>query len=221
MKTRSGTMLRNRRHVVSQQFINGKSGLTRKTLQQIRRCGTHAVDQLRDGWLAHPHSRRQCRLRGVRAREPIAKCLHMVSENIRLPYNSAIGSPYTPIQQNREVSKPKERSFLERALEALQRRYPRERATQVRLAKIAGVSQPAAREWGLPDRAPDHARVLKIAKETGVCVEWLYTERGPMYPPQSPEADPFLKEWANLDPATRGDIERYRDFLLNNPSKRQ
>jgi hypothetical protein len=63
--------------------------------------------------------------------------------------------------------------------------------------------------------------VLKIARETGVCVEWLYTERGPMYPPQAPEADPFLKEWASLDPTTREDIERYRNFLRTNPPKRQ
>jgi hypothetical protein len=119
------------------------------------------------------------------------------------------------------VIKPKERSFLDRALEALHRRYPQERPTQVRLAKISGVSQPAVREWGLPDRAPEHNRVLKIARETGVCVEWLYTERGPMYPPQAPVADPFLKEWASLDPTTREDIERYRNFLRTNPPKRQ
>lgn len=145
----------------------------------------------------------------------------MVNENIRLPYSLAIGSPYTHFSQNPEVQKPKERSFLDRALEALRDRYPKERPTQVRLAKIAGVSQPAAREWGLPDRAPDHARVLKIAKETGVCVEWLYTERGPKYPPSVPESDSFLKQWADLDPTTRGELERFRDFLRTQPPKRQ
>jgi len=144
----------------------------------------------------------------------------MVRESIGLPYTSAIGSPYTDFGQNQEVIKPKERSFLDRALEALRDRYPRERPTQTRLAKIAGCSQPAVREWGLPDRAPDHARVKKIAIETGVCVEWLYTERGPKYPPQTPE-DPFLKEWANLDPDMRRQIERFRNYLKNEPPKPQ
>lgn len=117
--------------------------------------------------------------------------------------------------------KPKERSFLERALEALRDRYPNERPTQVRLAKVAGVSQPAAREWGFPNRAPDHAGVLKIAKETGVCVEWLYTERGPKYPPAQPEGDPFLREWDQLDEDTRRQIARYTEFLRNEPPPKQ
>ena len=221
MKTAARTMGSRRARHIRQQLVNRESGLARKTLQKIRRCRTHAVDQLRNCWLAHAHLARQCGLSGVRARKVFAESLHMVNENIRLPYSSAIGSPYTAIEHNLEVLKPKERTFLDRALEALRDRYPRERATQVRLAKIAGVSQPAAREWGLPDRAPDHARVLKIAKETGVCVEWLYTERGPKYPPTQPDADPFLKDWHSLDPTTRGQIESYRNYLLSQSQKKQ
>jgi len=101
----------------------------------------------------------------------------MTVEDIGLPYSYAIGLTYTAFEQNERVAKSKERSFLDRALEALRDRYPRDRPTQVRLAKIAGVSQPAVHEWGFPERGPDHAAVLRIAKETGVCVEWLYTER--------------------------------------------
>jgi hypothetical protein len=141
----------------------------------------------------------------------------MTKENIRLPYSSAIGSPYTPFPHNQVMAKGKERSFLDRALEALQERYPRERATQVRLAKIAGVSQPAAREWGFPDRAPDHAKVLRLAKELDVCVEWLYTERGPKRPPPTPEDDAFLVKWGQLDPETKRQIENYQRFLRGEP----
>lgn len=221
MKTRRSTMRRHGSRIVRQQVIHAKARLTRDALQQISRCGMHAVDQIRQGWLTNTYSRRKSLLRRSCAQQILTKCLHMVSENIRLPYTSAIGSPYTPFEHNPDVLKSKERTFLDRALEALRDRYPRERPTQVRLAKIAGVSQPAAREWGLPDRAPDHARVLKIAKETGVCVEWLYTERGPKYPPTQSDADPFLKDWNNLDPATRGQIESYRNYLLSQSPKKQ
>lgn len=220
MKTPSCTIGRRRRDI-RQQLVNRKSGLRRKALEQIRRCRAHAIDELRDRWLAYAHTSRQCGLGRARARQVIAESLHMVNENIRLPYNLAIGSPYTPIEHTPDVQKSKDRSFLDRAMEALRDRYPKERPTQTRLAKIAQCSQPAVTEWDLPDRAPEHGRVLKIAKETGVCVEWLYTGRGPKYPLPAPTEDPFLKEWANLDPSMREQIETYRNWLQSQPPKRQ
>jgi hypothetical protein len=98
-------------------------------------------------------------------------------------------------------------------MEALRDRHPRERPTQMRLAKIAGVSQPAVHEWGLPDRAPAHPQVLRLAKELNVCVEWLYTERGPKNPPQPEAAEPFLEKWQQLDETTREQIARFADFI--------
>jgi len=111
------------------------------------------------------------------------------------------------------MGKTKERSFLERALEALAERNPRARPTQVKLAKIAGVSQPAVFEWGLPERAPEHAKVLLLAKELNVCVEWLYTERGPKRPPEAPETEPFLNDWSNLDDDLKRQVAQYAEFL--------
>lgn len=138
-----------------------------------------------------------------------------------MAYANAIGRSYDAFSHNWVMAKPRERTFLERALEALKDRYPRERPTQTRLAKITGVSQPAVFEWGLPGRAPDHAKVLKLATELNVCVEWLYTERGPKHPQKlvdSPE--PFLRDWDKLDPDIRRQIARYADFVkTENPKQ--
>jgi DNA-binding XRE family transcriptional regulator len=117
------------------------------------------------------------------------------------------------------MAKTRERTFLERALEALKERHPKERATQTRLAKMAGVSQPAVHEWGLPNRAPEHPSVLKLAKELNVCVEWLYTERGPKHPAATPETEPFLQRWGELDPELRRQIARYADFVKTENTK--
>lgn len=116
------------------------------------------------------------------------------------------------------MPKSTQRSFLDRALEALAERHPRQRATQTRLAEIAGVSQPAAHEWGLPDRAPEHGTVLKLARELNVCVEWLYTERGPKRPPPPPEAESFLAGYSQLDEDTQKQIANYAEFLRRSGS---
>jgi hypothetical protein len=141
------------------------------------------------------------------------------TKSIGLPYDYAIGSPYGAISQNWPMAKTRERTFLERALEALKERHPKERATQTRLAKMAGVSQPAVHEWGLPNRAPEHPSVLKLAKELNVCVEWLYTERGPKHPAATPETEPFLQRWGELDPELRRQIARYADFVKTENTK--
>lgn len=111
------------------------------------------------------------------------------------------------------MTKPTERSFLDRALEALGERYRGERPTQVRLAKIAGVSQPAVHEWGQPNRAPEHPAVLKLAHELNVCVEWLYTERGDKRPKVTPDSEQFLNDWNQLDADTKRQLARYVEFL--------
>ena len=137
-----------------------------------------------------------------------------------MTYSDAIGSSYTPIPQNWGMAKPSDRSFLDRALEALSERYPKDRPTQVRLAKIAGISQPAVHEWGMPGRAPAHETVLKLAHELNVCVEWLYTERGDKRPKTTPDTEQFLKDWNQLDAETKRQLARFAEFLRG-PHNRQ
>lgn len=136
-----------------------------------------------------------------------------------MPYRSAIGSSYTEFPQNWGMPKTKERTFLDRAMEALRDRYPKDRPTQVRLAKIAGVTQPTVHEWGFPDRAPDYPQVKRLAEELGVCVEWLYMERGPKHPPQVAETEQFLLGWSGLDETKKRQIAEFADFLKGKTSQ--
>lgn len=206
---------------VHEQIVNAQPCLAGEALQQFRRSRMHAVLEVGDRRLRHINALRERFLCRVSAFPPELQSLHG-QEDIGLPYRDAIGESYEAFGQNWPMARLKDRSFLARALEALGERYPRERPTQVRLAKIAGVSQPAVHEWGLPNRAPEHDSVLKLAHELNVCVEWLYTERGPKRPQKPAEsADPFLQQWDNLPAEVRQQIARYADFIKNEPPPRQ
>lgn len=206
-------MIRIRGCAIGQQFIRAQTCLSANSFQQVRRGRVHAIHKIRDRRLAHTDLFSECLLTGMSAMQILSECFHE-AESIGLPYGKAIGRSYEPVSHNWGMAKQRERTFLERALEALKDRYPRERATQTRLAKITGVSQPAVFEWGLPGRAPDHVKVLKLATELNVCVEWLYTERGPKNPQKTADSpEPFLRDWDKLDPELRRQIARYADFV--------
>lgn len=147
----------------------------------------------------------------------------MRRDNIGTPYTDAIGRSYFGLDNNAAMPKRPERSFLDRAIEALQEKYPRERATQVRLAQLAGVKQPSVNEWREKDRAPAVATGVKLATALGVCVEWLYTERGPKRPTDGAETDehlsPILEAWPNLEPDIKRQIARYADFIKDEKPK--
>lgn len=212
VQPRSGSLFGNR----GKQRVGRKPCFARNALQRVDRWGMNAANKIANGRLTNTDAPGKLCLARLRRFKVRLKCLHM-PENIGLTYTSAIGSSYTSFAHNQRVAKPKERSFLDRALEALSGRYPNERPTQVRLGKIVGMSQPAVHEWGLPGRAPAHAAVLTLAKELNVCVEWLYTERGPKHPLVVPEEDPFLKDWGQLDADTKKQLENYRRFLRGEP----
>lgn len=113
-------------------------------------------------------------------------------------------------------SRRTQRSFLDRAKEAFSEKYPREKATQVRLAQLAGVAQPTVSEWR--DGVPALENGIRLAKALGVCVEWLYTERGPKRPgtadvASDPYLSPIVEVWPDLDEDTKRRISRYADFI--------
>jgi DNA-binding XRE family transcriptional regulator len=132
-----------------------------------------------------------------------------------MEHEDPIGQSYVPLPDNWGMRKP-EKSFLDRAMEALADKYKGERVTQMRLAKLAGVSQPAVSDWG-KGAGPELDKGIKLATQLGVCVEWLYTGRGPKRPAESQPADehlsPILQVWPQLDEKTRKQIARYADFI--------
>ena len=206
--------------VRSKQIIRRKTCFPNQIPQQRHRRPMHAVNEVAYRHLRDANPLGKLSLGCPSRLKVSAKCFH-TPKTIGFPYNFAIGEPYSHLAQNCRMAKPTQRSFLERALEALKDRYPKDRATQVRLAKIAGVSQPAVFEWGLQDRAPAHPTVLKLAHQLNVCVEWLYTGRGPKTP--AVQADdplsPVLLDWTNLDPETKKQIATYADFVRDSPRK--
>lgn len=111
----------------------------------------------------------------------------MDAESIGIAYSDAIG--HTNLGFAHAVQMAKQlRSVYERAMEALAERFPREKATQGRLAQVAGVKQPSVNDW--KDGYPAMDTAVRLSTALGVCVEWLLTERGPKHPPEG--SDPTL-----------------------------
>lgn len=85
-------------------------------------------------------------------------------------------------------------------------------ATQTDAAKQLGVEQPTiSGTWNKPGRAPEMDKVLAMALELNVCVEWLYTGRGPMHPAVALDAygEELLGVWHQLDEKTKWIITGY------------
>lgn len=204
---------------ISQQFIGTQPCLSTDPLEQPRRSRVLAVHQIPNRGLANANTPCKRRLRRSGPLDVRAKCFHMTSQSIDTGYNKAIGGSYPQIRHAFRM-KRKQRTVLDRAKEALAEKYPRERATQVRLAQLAGVRQPSVNGWGKPDEYPAMVTAVRLAEALGVCVEWLLTERGPKHPPKSVDAaEPFLQDWDKLDPETRRQIARYADFVKTENTK--
>lgn len=62
--------------------------------------------------------------------------------------------------------------------------------TQNGIATKLDMSQGSVRRWFTGEGLPELATAIDLAQRTGVCVEWLLTGRGDMYPHGS-QRDPF------------------------------
>jgi transcriptional regulator with XRE-family HTH domain len=112
-------------------------------------------------------------------------------------------------------------SFWVRLLEAMaDRGLP---TTQTGAAKLAGVTQPAARKWRLGGY-PEMDRVIAIAEKLDVSVNWLLRGEGPKRPPRFSESDAQFVEmldlWSrvNVD-ARRNLVELARMIAAGQPPK--
>lgn len=207
---------------VSEEFIRAQTCGRTNPFKQVRRSSVLPVHQAANRRLHHANATSERSLRSLGIAQIFSECSHMVSENIGNAYSGAIGKSYFSLVQNSRMPKTKQRTVLERAIEALADKYPRERATQVRLAQLAGVSQPTVNEWGEPDRFPSMGTAVKLATALGVCVEWLLTERGPKFAqkqtPENEELIPLLGSLADLKEDQKKQISRYVDFLKSEKS---
>lgn len=92
----------------------------------------------------------------------------------------------------------------------------KERGAQQILAKAAKVKQPTVSEWKSGQTMPTIERPRDLALHLKICVEWLYTGRGPKRPfdTSDPLTAELAKIWARLSEANRGRLTERADELL-------
>lgn len=202
--------------VVRQEFIHTQTCFPGESLQHIGRSRVNAVRKVCDRRLAHSDALRKVGLFGLGTVQVVSKSFHM-PDSIAIGYFDAIGSSYARVRHAFAMGKTKHRTVLDRAMEALGDKYPREKPTQIRLAHLAGVKQPSVNGWGEDGSYPSMPTAVKLAEALDVCVEWLLTERGPKFAQKSLQADqqlfPLISDWSKLKDEQRRQIVRYADFI--------
>jgi hypothetical protein len=129
-----------------------------------------------------------------------------MSPNIGDSYFSSIGDTNVRSVQALPMAKKPVRTFWARVKEACaEARLP---STQTYVAeRILGVSQPSISDWNKPGGFPTLENGIKLAQRLNVCVEWLYTERGPKRPAAiDPVAQRLWDAWPLLDDVTKGEL---------------
>lgn len=73
--------------------------------------------------------------------------------------------------------------------------------TQVAVARFLGIQQGSISDWNKPRKGIRLDHAIRIAEHTGVCVEWLLTERGPKHigPPKDAIGSRLWTLWHKLD----------------------
>lgn len=167
---------------IREQLVRGEPCYLGDSLQKVERRRVLAILDIANGRLADLAKPCQLRLRHARALTIGFKSLHMGAHSIGNAYRPAIGHIDSCFPHAFDMAKQL-RSFYDRAMEALAERFPKEKPTQGRLAALAGVKQPTVNDW--KDGYPAMDTAVRLATALGVCVEWLFTERGPKRPPDA------------------------------------
>lgn len=120
-------------------------------------------------------------------------------DNIGISYTPSTGHSYAPARKTPKM----EKTVLDRALEAL---ADADRpATQKEIGRIVGIAQSSVSLWR--NGGPKLENAITFCKKVGVCVEWLYTGRGPKYaPPADSLTDELLTAWAGLPPDLKSQL---------------
>lgn len=211
--------------LVVQQFINRESGDAGHRFQIFNRGRDLAAQPIRHSWLPHPAETREVGLQHALLLQVSLKALERFSRiwwsshsvNIGDSDSFAIGQTYIGLPQTRQMEKkPAIGTFWDRVKEALgdaarakkTHNGVRIKPTQVFAAKIAEVKQPTVSDWNKPGKAPELDNALKLALALDVCIEWLYTGRGPKRPgiPLDRYAQQLWELWPQLTDGERGKL---------------
>ena len=86
--------------------------------------------------------------------------------------------------------------------------------TQTAVAKTCGITQPAVQRWAVGSNTPTLKQAITFCQKTGVCVEWLYTGRGPKHPEAKPGSatEAVLQIFHALDNESKNEVLRFAEF---------
>lgn len=206
------------RRAMIEQLVNGEPCLVGQRFQGLGGRKTVAGEPSPHGGLANVASASQFALRDLHLVQVLLQSEHAV--NIGDSDNVSIGRTYTTFLQTCGMQKkPEIRTVWERVKEALGdaaragKTYNgvKIKPTQAVAARIAGVTQPSVSEWNDAGRGPELPNALRLAKALDICVEWIYTERGPKRP--GPPLDQYAQQlwsmWPSLDEDLKRDLVGY------------
>jgi DNA-binding XRE family transcriptional regulator len=91
--------------------------------------------------------------------------------------------------------------------------------TQAVASEKFGVVQSTISDWSNEGQGPTVKNAISIAKMLNVCVEWIYTERGPKRPDDAynttdPELKRLLSAYSRLNDQNRAAVIRHAAFTL-------
>ena len=127
--------------------------------------------------------------------------------NISESYSLSMSQSHSRLSKTRRMQKkPPPRTFWGRLKEAL--KEAKKPTTQTFAAGFAQVTQPSVSLWNKPNAGPELATGVSLANRLNVCVEWLYTGRGPKHPgvPGDPHAEVLQGLWPQLSEETKRDL---------------
>ena len=80
-------------------------------------------------------------------------------------------------------------------------------ATQGHVAKMLGIKQPSVSEWNTATGCPKIEHARHLARDLGVCLDWLMNGVEPKrIRPDDPAAQRLWDLWPHLTPFTKGRI---------------
>lgn len=131
-------------------------------------------------------------------------------------YISSIGRSYDAPDQNRRMrGNTSKGTFWDRLTDAV--REAGKRPTQTVIAGLCGIKQGSVAEWKAGTSYPRLDNGLSLAVALNVCVEWLYTGRGPKRPPPIDEEGQRLwLIWQTLPEIEKARVVSYAEGRQEN-----
>lgn len=133
-----------------------------------------------------------------------------MDRSIGISYAQSIGKTYVGARHSSPVTKIHDPKIWDRILVALKGIGIVDNQ-QTHIAKLIGIAQPSVSGWESHTSMPSLANVRKLAIKTNVCVDWLYTERGPKHPgpPMEPVAERLWSAWGQLSDEEKSELAGY------------